>query len=74
MSNLENFITKIENNAVKVGIIGLGYVGLPLALSFARKGIEVIGFEKAAKRPMQSIPAGTISAIYRTRSLPRRYE
>ena len=29
----------------KIGIIGLGYVGLPLALQFARKGIQVIGLD-----------------------------
>jgi UDP-N-acetyl-D-glucosamine dehydrogenase len=33
-----------------VGIIGLGYVGLPLAVSFARKGISVLGFEKSEKK------------------------
>ncbi|MEO6693743.1 MAG: nucleotide sugar dehydrogenase [Ignavibacteria bacterium] len=34
----------IENNFT-VGIIGLGYVGLPLALEFAHKKIKVIGFD-----------------------------
>lgn len=33
----------------KIGIIGLGYVGLTLAIAFARKGIEVIGIEKNKK-------------------------
>jgi UDP-N-acetyl-D-glucosamine dehydrogenase len=37
---------KITNRSIKVGIIGLGYVGLPLAVSFARNGIYVLGFEK----------------------------
>ena len=30
---------------MKVGIIGLGYVGLPLALQFARSGIQVVGLD-----------------------------
>lgn len=30
---------------MRVGIVGLGYVGLPLALQFVRKGIKVIGFD-----------------------------
>ncbi|MFL2480904.1 MAG: nucleotide sugar dehydrogenase [Verrucomicrobiales bacterium] len=39
-------ITKrIEENEYAVGIIGLGYVGIPLALGFASKGIRVIGFD-----------------------------
>lgn len=27
----------------KIGVVGLGYVGLPLAVEFAKKGIEVVG-------------------------------
>ena len=39
-------ITKrIEENSYTVGVIGLGYVGIPLALGFASKGIRVIGFD-----------------------------
>jgi len=30
---------------MKIGIIGLGYVGLPLALQFARRGVEVLGLD-----------------------------
>ena len=50
MSASSELLKKIENNTVKVGIIGLGYVGLPLAVSFARKGITVLGFEKSEKK------------------------
>ncbi len=35
----------IETSSVRVGIIGLGYVGLPLARAFAAKGIAVLGFD-----------------------------
>ena len=39
-------ITKrIEENGYTVGVIGLGYVGIPLSLGFANKGIRVIGFD-----------------------------
>ena len=34
-------------------MIGLGYVGLPLAVSFAMAGVRVIGFEKSAKKTAQ---------------------
>lgn len=50
MTLSEQVLEKIEKNTVKVGIIGLGYVGLPLAVSFARKGISVLGFEKSEKK------------------------
>lgn len=38
-------IDKIKNKTSVIGIIGLGYVGLPLALEFAHKGFNVIGFD-----------------------------
>jgi UDP-N-acetyl-D-glucosamine dehydrogenase len=38
-------INKIDNYSAVVGIIGLGYVGLPLALEFAGKGFTVLGFD-----------------------------
>jgi UDP-N-acetyl-D-glucosamine dehydrogenase len=57
MSNFDSIMKKIEDNSVKVGIIGLGYVGLPLAVSFARKGIEVLGFEKSSKK-VEAVNAG----------------
>ena len=40
-------LQKIQNNNVVVGIIGLGYVGLPLAIAFAEKGVKIIGFEQS---------------------------
>ena len=40
-------LKKIEDNTVVVGVIGLGYVGLPLAVTFARQGVSVLGFEKS---------------------------
>ncbi|MFW6172157.1 MAG: nucleotide sugar dehydrogenase [Elusimicrobiota bacterium] len=36
---------KIKKKKVKVGIIGLGYVGLPLAVEFAKNGVEVTGID-----------------------------
>lgn len=36
---------KILNKQIKVGVIGLGYVGLPLACEFAKAGVEVLGFD-----------------------------
>lgn len=41
MSLFEKIVTKKE----KISIVGLGYVGMPIAVAFARKGIKVIGFD-----------------------------
>ncbi|HAW58840.1 MAG TPA: UDP-N-acetyl-D-glucosamine dehydrogenase, partial [Bacteroidales bacterium] len=51
MKKLSNeFLTKIDSNSIIIGVIGLGYVGLPLAVSFAKKGITVLGFEKSTAK------------------------
>src|SRR4051812_20979672 len=36
---------KIETRQARIGVLGLGYVGLPLALEFAKTGFSVTGFE-----------------------------
>src|ERR1700682_1669246 len=36
---------KIEDKSLVVGVLGLGYVGLPLALAFAEKSFAVVGFD-----------------------------
>ncbi len=45
-----HLIRRIKNKKAKVGIIGLGYVGLPLALEFAKAGFKVLGFDVDAKK------------------------
>jgi len=35
----------IEDRTAKVGVIGLGYVGLPLAIHFGKSGFSVVGFD-----------------------------
>ncbi len=50
MSHFDFLMRKIANKTVTVGVIGLGYVGLPLAVTFALKNISVIGFEKSGKK------------------------
>jgi len=46
MSIFELFLKKVTDKIIKVGVIGLGYVGLPLAVTFAQRGVGVLGFEK----------------------------
>jgi len=41
--------TKTANKSIKIGIIGLGYVGLPLAAEFAKK-YKVVGFDTGKRR------------------------
>ncbi|MEA3225579.1 MAG: nucleotide sugar dehydrogenase, partial [Planctomycetota bacterium] len=41
---------KVQNKEVVVGVLGLGYVGLPLAREFASAGVKVIGFDVDEKK------------------------
>jgi len=50
MTNKQTILKKISTNSEVVGIIGLGYVGLPLAVNFAEAGVHVIGFEKSKEK------------------------
>ena len=45
-----SILEKIENRQAVVGVIGLGYVGLPLAVAFAEQGFRVIGIDVNQER------------------------
>jgi len=42
---MQDLMKRIQNRQATVGIIGLGYVGLPLAQAFRRAGFNVVGFD-----------------------------
>lgn len=46
----QQFLDKITNRTARVGVIGLGYVGLPLALAWAHEGFHVTGIDIDARR------------------------
>ena len=43
--NRQRLLDSIRSGTAKIGVIGLGYVGLPLAVEFARAGFRVLGFD-----------------------------
>lgn len=49
----QRFIESVANRTAVIGVIGLGYVGLPLALAALRQGIRVVGFDIDGKRVAQ---------------------
>lgn len=69
---VEGFIAKVEGRTACIGIIGLGYVGIPLALRFHEVGYPVVGFDiddervttlNAGESPIEHIAAADISAM-----------
>jgi UDP-N-acetyl-D-glucosamine dehydrogenase len=53
----EEFAARVERREAVVGVLGLGYVGLPLAVEVARSGFRVIGFD-ISDRVVETINAG----------------
>ena len=41
---------RLKDRTARIGILGLGYVGLPLAVEFCRKGFRVSGFDTSRRR------------------------
>ena len=52
-----NLIEKLKNRTATIGIIGLGYVGLPLSIRYAQVGYKVIGFDIDTQKA-ENIAAG----------------
>jgi UDP-N-acetyl-D-glucosamine dehydrogenase len=71
---VDQLIKKIEKKEALVGVIGLGYVGLPLVLRFCEEGFHVLGFDvdskkvatlKSGRSYLKSIPSSRISPYFR---------
>ena len=68
----------IKNKKAKIAVIGLGYVGLPLAVGFAEKGFSVLGLDSdksknkqvnAGKSYIKDIPSSDLEKVVKKRKL-----
>ncbi len=68
----DQFLTKIARHEATVAIVGLGYVGLPLAVAFAERGFPVVGIDvdpwkvgelNSGRSYVQDIPAERLQGI-----------
>jgi len=55
---MDSLLNRIERKSARLGIIGMGYVGLPLALEFCKAGFDVTGID-LDKKKIDSINSGT---------------
>ena len=69
---LDTFLEKSKDGSLVIGIIGLGYVGLPLAEAYVRKNVKVIGYDinqsrvnelNSGKSGMQHIADSRVGAM-----------
>src|SRR5438132_6244484 len=44
-TSAQNLRRRIETGSARIGVLGLGYVGLPLAMTFERAGFNVVGMD-----------------------------
>ncbi|MCC6887925.1 MAG: nucleotide sugar dehydrogenase [Hyphomicrobiales bacterium] len=73
----EQLLTKIEGHSAVIAVIGLGYVGLPLAVAFAERGFPVVGVDVDATKVaalnrgesyVPDIPSARLARLNVTRS------
>jgi UDP-N-acetyl-D-glucosamine dehydrogenase len=72
---------KIASREARIGVIGLGYVGLPLAVEFAKVGFRVAGIDldrskvqnvRAGRSHVEDVPAAEVAELVRKRLLTAR--
>jgi UDP-N-acetyl-D-glucosamine dehydrogenase len=78
MSRAVDLLAKIERREARAGVVGLGYVGLPLAVEFAHAGLITIGIDvdrrkvdeiAAGRSYIPDVPSETVAALRATHSL-----
>src|SRR5438552_1076451 len=71
----DDLLRKIQDRTATLGVVGLGYVGLPLAVEFAKAGFHVIGYDvservvtalMAGRSHIQDVPDSEIAALVRS--------
>jgi len=70
--------SKISNKTARVGVLGLGYVGLPLAVEFAKAGFDVVGIDvqqskvdqfNSGQSYIKDVPASTFGPLIKSGKL-----
>src|SRR5262252_10826058 len=78
VSTFQALKDKIETKTARVGIVGLGYVGLPLAVEFAKAGFHVTGIDLQQSRVdrlmqgesyVQDVPSGEVAQLLNSHRL-----
>ncbi len=78
MSTKETLIKKLQDKTAKIGILGMGYVGMPLAVVFAEAGFNVLGIDPDQRKVdtfnkgvsyIQDVPTETIARLRKAGNL-----
>lgn len=72
MSIKEDLLIKLQNKTARIGVLGMGYVGMPLAVVFAEKGFNVLGIDPDKRKVdtfnkgvsyIQDVPSETVDRL-----------
>ena len=78
MSTKEILIKKLQDKTAKIGVLGMGYVGMPLAVIFAEKGFNVLGIDPDQRKVetfnkgisyIQDVPTETVARLQKAGKL-----
>ena len=78
MSTKETLIKKFQDKSAKIGILGMGYVGMPLAVAFAEAGFNVLGIDPDQCKTdtfnknisyIQDVPTETVARLHQSDQL-----
>lgn len=78
MSIKDNLLEKLQNKTARIGILGMGYVGMPLAVVFAEKGFNVLGIDPDKRKVdtfnkgisyIQDVPSETVDRLHKAGKL-----
>jgi UDP-N-acetyl-D-glucosamine dehydrogenase len=71
----KGLLARIKDRSAVVGVVGLGYVGLPLAVEFGKAGFKVIGYDvskrvidllMSGKSHIQDVPSAEVAALVKS--------
>jgi UDP-N-acetyl-D-glucosamine dehydrogenase len=74
MDHRQRLLDKLDDRTAVIAVVGLGYVGLPLAVEFAKEGFHVIGYDvstrvvdllNAGESHIQDVPATEVADLVR---------
>ncbi len=78
MTTKDTLIQKLQDKTAKIGILGMGYVGMPLAVVFAEKGFNVLGIDPDQRKVdtfkkgisyIQDVPTETVARLQKAGKL-----
>ena len=78
MTTKDTLIKKLQDKTAKIGILGMGYVGMPLAVVFAEKGFNVLGIDPDPRKVetfnkgisyIQDVPTETVARLHQAGKL-----